>query len=365
MLAGVFSGPGKIECREVETPKPGRNEALIKVRAAAICGTDLRIFKSGHFAIREGQERILGHEFSGEIAEVGPGVTRYMPGTKVSVASNIGCGVCRMCRMGKVHMCPEYIAIGITLEGGFAEYFKMHDKPLLQGNLIPLDGGGPPAGGSSKSGPRASPERFDFGEIALAEPLSCCVNAWESVRTKPGDTVLVVGAGPMGALHMQINRLAGAKTVILADLLDSRLKLMEKFGPDALVNTEKEDLKAVVMEKTGGEGVDVVITACPAPAIQKLAVEVAARFGRINFFGGLPKGKERVELDTNLIHYRQLTVTGTTGASLAHHAMAVDLITSGKVDAKSIVSRRFKITEIKKAFEYAMSGEGLKTIIEF
>jgi threonine dehydrogenase-like Zn-dependent dehydrogenase len=361
MLACVFSGPGKIECREVHTPKPGRNEALIKVRAAAICGTDLRIFKSGHFAIKEGQERILGHEFSGEIAEVGPGVTRYSPGTRVSVASNIGCGACRMCRMGKVHMCPEYIAIGITLEGGFAEYFRMHDKPLLQGNLIPLGDGG----ASSRSRPRTSSERFDFAEIALAEPLSCCINAWESVRTQPGDTVLVVGAGPMGALHMQVNRLAGAKTVIVADLLESRLKLMEKFGPDALVNTEKEDLKAIVMERTRGEGADVVITACPAPEIQKLAVEVAARFGRINFFGGLPKGKERVELDTNLIHYRQLTVTGTTGASLAHHAVAVDLITSGKIDAKSVISRRFRITEVRQAFEYAMSGEGLKTIIEF
>jgi L-iditol 2-dehydrogenase len=361
MLAGVYSGPGSIECRKVATPKPGRNEALIKVRAAAICGTDLRIFKSGHFAIKEGQERILGHEFSGEIAEVGPGVTRYSPGTRVSVASNIGCGVCRMCRMGKVHMCPEYIAIGITLEGGFAEYFKMHDKPLLQGNLIPLGDGGT----SSKAGSDASSDGFDFAEIALAEPLSCCINAWESVRTQPGDTVLVVGAGPMGALHMQINRLAGAKTVIVADLLDSRLKLMEKFGPDALVNTEKEDLKGIVMEKTGGEGADVIITACPAPAIQKLAVEVAARFGRINFFGGLPKGKEQVELNTNLIHYRQINVTGTTGASLAHHAMAVDLITSGKIDAKSVISRRFRIAEVKQAFDYALSGEGLKTIIEF
>jgi L-iditol 2-dehydrogenase len=356
MLAGVYSGPGKIECREVPTPKPGRNEALVKVRAAAICGTDLRMFKSGHFAIKEGQERILGHEFSGEIAEVGPGVTRYSPGMKVSVASNIGCGACRMCRMGKVHMCPEYIAIGITLEGGFAEYFKMHDKPLLQGNLVPLGEGGAPKAGQGN---------IDFAAIALAEPLSCCINAWESVRTQPGDTVLIVGAGPMGALHTQVNRLAGAKLIIVADLLDSRLALMERFGPDALVNTEKEDLKAIVMDKTRGEGADVVITACPAPAIQKLAVEVAARFGRINFFGGLPKGKERVELDTNLIHYRQITVTGTTGASLAHHALAVDLIMGGKVDAKSVVSRRFKITEVRQAFEYAMSGEGLKTIIEF
>ena len=347
MLAGVFSGPGKIECKEVPKPAAGSNEVIVKVRAAAICGTDLRIFKSGHFAIKEGETRVLGHEFCGEVEEVGSGVTRYSKGMKVGVASNIGCGVCAMCRMGRVHMCPDYVAFGITDDGAFAEQIRIHDKPLLQGNLMPFEGDS------------------SFAEIALAEPLSCCVNAWESVRTQPGDTVLIVGAGPMGSLHLQVNRLAGAKMVIVADLLDTRLRLMERYAPDLLVNTEKEDLKEIVMKKTRGDGVDVIITACPAPQIQKLAVELAARFGRINLFGGLPKGKEQVEINTNTIHYKQITLTGTTGASIAHHAKAIDLIVSGKVDTKSLVSRRFSIKDVKKAFEYAMSGEGMKTVFEF
>ena len=139
MQAGVYSGVGKIECREVPIPGIGANDVLVKVKAAAICGTDLRIFKSGHFAIEEGQERILGHEFCGEIFKIGSDVKTYKPGMKVSIASNVGCGVCRYCRMGKLHMCPEYIAIGISLEGGFAEYFKVPEKALLQGNLIPFN----------------------------------------------------------------------------------------------------------------------------------------------------------------------------------------------------------------------------------
>jgi len=344
--AAVYSGIGQIDCREVPKPEIGENEALVRVKAAAICGTDLRIFRNGHHHIEEGTERILGHELAGEICEVGSKVTRYRTGMKVGVASNVGCGVCRYCRMGKVHLCPEYIAVGITFDGGFAEYFRVDCKPLLQGNLIPF-------------------ERPSFDEIALAEPLSCAVNALESVGTAPGDTVLIVGAGPLGAMHLQLNRLAGASLVMMADISEARLELLRQFGPDVLVDTSKQDLREAVLEHTDGNGADVIITACPAPEVQKLSVEIAAKLGRINFFGGLPKGKEMVCLNTNLIHYNGLVVTGTTGASLAHYEQAIDLIEHGKVNVRSIISRRFGIEQIAEAFEYALSGQGLKTILDF
>lgn len=347
MLAGLYSGIGKVECREVPGPTVGENDVVVKVKAAAICGTDLRIFKSGHFAMEEGQERILGHEFCGEIWEVGSNVKTYEKGMKVSVAPNVGCGVCRYCRMGNLHLCPEYIAIGITLEGGFAEYFKVPEKALLQGNLMPFI------------------SDISFPEVALAEPLACCVNAYESVGTRPGDNILIVGAGPMGALHLKMNKLAGANKVMIADISQTRLDLMKKFHPDVIINNGTEDLKAAVMENTEGQGVDVVITAVPVPDIQRLAVELTAKLGKINLFGGLPRGKEFVALNTNLIHYNGIVVTGTTGASLAHHEFALGLVKERKIDTKSIVSKRFKITEIKEAFEYALSGKGLKTVFEF
>jgi threonine dehydrogenase-like Zn-dependent dehydrogenase len=346
MRAAVYSGIEHIACREVPEPTIGNNEVLLAVKAAAICGTDLRIYRNGHHHIAEGTERILGHELAGEICEVGAGVTRYSRGMKVGMASNVGCGVCRYCRMGKLHLCPEYIAVGITFDGGFADFFRVDEKPLLQGNLVPF-------------------ERSSYEEIALAEPLSCAINALESVGTAPGESVLIVGAGPLGALHLQLNRLAGAGLIVMADLSAQRLQLLERYGPDVMVNTSKEDLHEAVLRHTGGLGADVIITACPAPEIQQLSVEIAAKLGRINFFGGLPRGREMVPLNTNLIHYNGLLVTGTTGASLAHYEQAIDLIEGRRIDVKSIVSRRFSIEKVTDAFDYAQGGQGLKTILQF
>jgi L-iditol 2-dehydrogenase len=347
MKAAVYSGIGKIECREVEKPVIGDSEILIRVRAAAVCGTDLRIFKSGHFAIREGEERILGHEFCGEVAEVGSQVTRYKPGMRVDMAPNVGCGVCEFCRMGKVALCPEYIATGISFDGGFAEYFKVPVKAVLQGNLIPFG------------------DSVTFEEMALAEPLSCCIKAYESVGTKPGDDVLIVGSGPMGALHLQVHRRAGARRIFIADIVESRLELLRRFKPDVVINTQRHDLVERMMEYTGGRGADVVITACPAPDVQQQAVEIAAKMGRINLFGGLPKGREHVPMNTNRIHYNSIIVTGTTGGTISQQERAVGLIEGGLIDTKSVISRKFDITKIREAFEFAMSGKGLKTVIVF
>jgi threonine dehydrogenase-like Zn-dependent dehydrogenase len=331
MRAGVYSGIGKIECREVKKPVIGANEVLVKVRAASVCGTDLKIFRSGYFKLKEGTERILGHEITGDITEVGSAVTGYREGMKVGIAPNIGCGRCRYCRMGKTHLCPDYDAFGISIDGGFAEYVKVHEKAVQLGNLVPFSGGVP------------------YEEAVLAEPLACCYNAYNSVGTRPGDTV----------------RLAGSVKVMVADLLPSRLELIQQFGPDILINTSEEDLEEAVMRHTGGWGADVIITACPVPEIQEISVRLASKLGRINLFGGLPKGKEHVKLNTNLIHYNGILLTGTTGASLAEYELSLNLICEKKIDVKNIVSKLFGIEDIKEAFDYALSGKGLKSVVVF
>jgi len=347
MKAAIFSGIGKIECREVPIPEINEREILLRVGAASICGTDLRIFKNGHFKIKEGQEIILGHEFSGTIWEVGSKVKGFKKGMRVGVAPNIGCGKCRYCRMGKTHLCRDYDAFGISINGAFAEYVKIDERAIYQGNIIRIN------------------DETSFDEIALAEPLSCCYNGYESVGTKPGETVLIVGAGPIGALHLQLQRLAGARLVMIADLSSERLRIVKRFNPDITIDTSKEDLYENVMNYTDGIGADVIITACPAPEIQRLSLKMAARLGRINFFGGLSKGKDEVLLNTNIIHYNGLIVTGTTGASVSQYEKSIRLIESKKVDTKALITRRFKVEQIKDAFEYAGSGEGLKTVIEF
>ncbi|MFW6137599.1 MAG: zinc-dependent dehydrogenase [Spirochaetota bacterium] len=345
MLAGVYSGVKNIECREIPTPEINNNEMLIKVKAAAVCGTDLRVFKGEHFAVKEEDNRVLGHEFAGEVVEVGENVRGFYAGMKVGVEPNMGCGICRYCRMGRPYLCPDYIVYGLTIDGGFAEYVKVNENALMHGNVVPFD------------------SNTSFEEAALTEPLACCFNTLQSVCTGPGDRVLVIGAGPMGMLHTQLNRLAGASKVMVADISDSRLQMADAFTPDILINSHKQDLVEEVMGYTQGRGADVVITACPVPAIQKLAVQLAAKLGRISLFGGLPKGRELVDINTNLIHYKGLVVTGTTGSSPSQYAACLDLVVNRKINTKSLISRRFNLEHIKEAFEYAMSGQGLKTLI--
>jgi len=264
----------------------------------------------------------------------------------VAAGPNVGCGTCRYCRMGKTHLCPDYEAFGISRDGAFAEYVLIHDKAIQQGNLVPMA------------------DTVSFEEAALAEPLSCCYNAWRSVDTRPGEAVLIVGLGPMGILHIQLQKLAGAGTVMAADISESRLGRAETYGADLLVNSAEEDLEEAVLRYTGGIGADVVITAVPVPAVQQQSVRLAARQGRINLFGGLPKGRELVQIDTNLIHYRGIVLTGTTGASLEDYERSLRLIEQRKIDVASLITGRYPLGEIRAAFEYAGSGQGLKTLIE-
>ncbi len=347
MRAAVYSGIGKIGFKERDLPEFSPNEILLRVRAAAICGTDIKILRGGYRDMKSGEERILGHEIAGEIWEVGSTVSGYEKGMRIILAPNIGCGHCRYCRIGHTELCSDFKAMGIYMDGGFAEYMRIPVEAVQQGNLITF------------------PKGTDFVDAVLAEPLACCYNAYRSVYTKPGDAVLIVGAGPMGALHMQIQKLAGANPLMVADIAQKRLDLVSSLGADVLINSKEKDLLGTVMEITEGRGADVIITATPVPQIQQLSLQMVAKLGRINFFGGLPKGKEHVELNTNLIHYNNIVVTGTTGAALLDYEIAIGLIVDGKIDTRAIVSKKFRIEDVEKAFDYAMSGRGLKTLIEF
>lgn len=345
MKAASFYGPGVIHIEERETPQIGPDEILMKVHAAAVCGTDLRIFKFGHFKIPQGIKRVLGHEVSGEVAAVGEQVSGYAVGERISVIPNIGCGHCEACRQGYNQLCPEYDAFGINLDGGFQEYMKIPASAIRGGNIVKVA------------------SHISYEEATLVEPFSCTFNSCKRLGTKPGDIVLIIGAGPIGACHVMVNRLVGASKIIVADIVDQRLEAIQKFNADSVVNSTKEDLKSVVMRETGGRGADVIIAACSVPALQQQALELAAFHGRINFFGGLPKGKNVVPLDTNLIHYKELIVLGTTGASISDYLTAMDIVENRRVDLTGLVSKKFSLDETAEAFAYAQSGQGMKALM--
>ncbi len=347
MKAALFQNVGKINVTEVDKPKIYDDEILLKVRAAAVCGTDLRIYKFGHFKIPENSNRVLGHEISGEIAEVGKNIKDYKVGMRVAVAPNVGCGKCNMCISGNNQLCPDYEAFGISYDGGFQEYMRIPAKAVLQGNVAII------------------PDSLSFEEAAIAEPFSCTYNSYRALGTKPGDTVVIIGAGPIGACHVMINKLAGAAKIIVSDVSSTRLEEIKKFGADVIVNSSCEDLAEIMKKESAGLGADVVITACSVPEVQQTALELAGAHGRINFFGGMPKGKEMVTLNTNLIHYKELIALGTTGSNIRDYYEAVKIAASGKVNLKDLATGLFSIDKIQDAFDYSLSGKGMKALIIF
>ncbi len=345
MKAAYYYGKQDIRVEDVPLPDITDNDMLIKVKAAAVCGTDLRIFKFGHFKIPEGEKRVLGHEIAGEIVKIGKNVKGYELGMRIATPPNIGCGHCTWCMKGLNQLCPDYEAFGISIDGGFAEYMLVPGYSIDRGNAIII------------------PDELSYEQAALCEPLSCTYNAYESLNTVPGDTVLIIGAGPIGACHVMINKMAGAGKIIVADISAARLHEIKQFGVDVLINSADTDLKEQVMAATNGVGADVVITACSVPQIQTLSLELAARCGRINLFGGMPKGKEIVPLNTNLIHYNELVVVATTGSSIQDFYQAMRIAASGKINLIALATARFSIDNINEAFDYALSGQGMKALI--
>lgn len=346
MRAAVFHGIEQIKNEDVPRPEPGRGEILLKVGAAGICGTDLRIYGNGHHRIPEGTTRILGHELAGEIVEVGQAVPDLKPGMRVGIAPNIGCGVCAQCVAGWTNLCQDYRAFGISLDGAFAEYMLVSADAIKQGNIV------------------AIPESLPFAEAALAEPLSCCFNGQEAVNLGLDDVVLIVGAGPIGVMHLLLARLGGARAVLVSELSATRREQAKAFDADAVVDPVNEDLQDAVMQFSNGQGADVIIVAAPAPIAQQQSLELVARQGRINFFGGLPKDKPTVELNSNLIHYKQLMLTGTTGSSVRQYRASMNLIAAGRIKLDKLVGAQLPLENIKEGIERSNSGEEMRILLD-
>lgn len=347
MKAAYYYGIEDIRVEEVPIPEITEREILVKIKIASICGTDQRIYRFGHFKIPEGTKRVLCHELAGEIVKVGAEVKRYHVGQRVAVAPNVGCGVCDMCAQGLNHMCPDYEAFGISYDGGFQEYMRVPEAAIARGNVVEI------------------PEGMSYESAVVSEPFSCCFNSFQMLHTKPTDYVLIVGAGPIGTMHAILHQRAGAAKVIIADLSAARLQQMKEFGDFILIDSSKEDLAEALKRETNGHGADVVITACSVPSVQAQALELAAPMGRVSFFGGLPSGRDGVELHTNLIHYKQLTVVASTGSSVKQYKDAMQIIATSKVNFDALITDKYKLENIQDAFANAMAAKGLKTAIVF
>jgi L-iditol 2-dehydrogenase len=327
-------------------PDVGPGEVLLRVKAAAVCGTDIRMYRNGARGASAGNPLVLGHEISGIVEAVGAGVSGYSKGMPVAVAPNMGCGVCDQCVSGNTQMCATFKAFGINIPGGFAPFMKVPREAVAQGNLAPI------------------PDGADFVSAALVEPLACVYNAFQRTAIVPGDTVLVIGAGPIGLMHAKMAFMAGAVRVYMNDLSAERLSLCQKVEP-AIIALESKGLKERLSQLTGGSGVSVCITAAPSADAQVLALEVVGVNGRVMFFGGLPEGKSTVPLDTNLVHYKQITISGTSRQSLIQYRQTLALVASKRLVVRDLVTMSTPLEDIRASFEQVMAGKGLKNVIEF
>ena len=207
------------------------------------------------------------------------------------------------------------------------------------------------------------PDNLSFDEASITEPFACAINGQELSKVAEGDNVVIIGAGPIGCMHIELARARGAGKIILVELSESRLEMARKFNADVYINPETQDVISKVLSETDGRGADVIIIAAPSGKAQEDAVSMAAYSGRINFFGGLPKDNPVVKLDSNIVHYKELFINGTSGSLPRHNKKALDLFSSGAVSAKDFITHTFPLEEILEGIRTVESGKSLKVII--
>ncbi|GAA4429229.1 zinc-dependent dehydrogenase [Actinokineospora soli] len=345
MKVARFYAPGDLRIEDAPDPVPGPGDVKVRVRNCSTCGTDLKIFRHGHHHIDP--PRVIGHEIAGEVVEVGADVTGWSVGDRVQVIAAIPCGECPDCLRGWRTICPNQLSMGYHFDGGFAEFMVVPDRVLRVDGLNRI------------------PDGVGFAEASVAEPLACVLNGQELARVGEGDVVVVVGAGPIGCLHVRLARSRGAEAVYLVELNRGRLDMAAALvKPDAAICSAETDPVARVLELTGGRGADVVITAAAAGGAQEDALRMAARRGRISFFGGLPKDNPIIACDSNLVHYRELTIVGANGSSPDHNKRALELIATGAVPVDDLITHHLPLDRVMEAIEVVASGAAIKVTIE-
>jgi L-iditol 2-dehydrogenase len=345
MKAVVVRGRMEFAVEEVPRPTCDPEGLLLKVQACGLCGGDLRTLRHGHQRVTF--PWILGHEIAGTVFETGAAYHGpHRAGDWLVVGPLAYNPEDEFCANGQHELCSDYREIAQHWPGGFAEYMAIPPECLRLGTIQPLPTGMDPAVG------------------AISEPICSCINAQEKGCVGLGDTVVVIGAGSVGCIHLCLARARGAHVVIMADLEEERLALCRALAPDHLINTSQANLVGEVRRLTRGRGADVIITANAASATQVQAVEMARKGGRILLFAGVPKDQSRPGLDTNLIHYQALQLIGTTIFAPRHQRLALQLLASGRIPGEKLVTDRWPLTEFSQGVAKAMAGRSIKTVFQ-
>ena len=345
MKAALVKERNVMAVEDIAIPEINDNTMLVKVVVCAICGSDIRIYSKAD--PRAKYPIVIGHEIAGVIEKLGKNVTGFKEGDRVCVAPGHGCGECIYCKGGHSNVCiTPCPPIGYASNGGFAEYMSPPVNVVKNGYVNKI------------------PENISFEEASMSELLACCINAQENAKIEPGDTVLIMGAGPAGCMHIQLSKLNGASKVFVTQRSEERLNMAKRFNPDKLIASSRENLHEIIMDETNGLGVNVIYVCAPSVKAQEEGFKLLAPRGQINFFGGLPKDDCQITIDANHLHYTELFITGASSSLARGNKHALELISEGKINAKKYISHTFPLDEIEQGFRVVQERRGIKVIIK-
>jgi L-iditol 2-dehydrogenase len=341
MTAAVLYGKEDVQIETVDVPQIGRGDVLVRVRAALTCGTDVKVFRRGYHARMIVPPALFGHELGGDIVAMGKDVRGFKMGQRVVAANSAPCGECFYCLHNQENLCEDLL----FNNGAYAEYIRIPER-IVRKNMYEV------------------PDHVSYQDAALVEPLACVLRGLEESGVRPGDTVAVIGLGPIGMMFVRLAKAVSNARVIAIGRRPQQLLRASRMGADETVlNCDGADVVGPVHEMTGGRGADVVIEAVGQPEVWQLAIRLLRRGGVVNFFGGCPDGT-MLSLDTNLLHYSELTCKASFHHTPALIRKALDLVSRGYVGAKDFVNHSEPLTNLLQVMQHLMSHNGhLKTAI--
>ena len=362
MNAAVFYSPNNLSVQEIQFPtNQDEKGVMLKVNACAVCGYDVRVFRNGHSKVTP--PIILGHELCGEILKTITTTTAsndiIKEGSRVAVCPVIPCLNCRYCYNKQYNLCINLKEIGSTVDGGFAEYVKIPKNIIQIGGLVSV------------------PDNLSNEEAALLEPLACCLNAFSHIGQiitegeRERSSVVIIGDGPIGLLHLQLSKLYGAKTIVVGKI-SARIQKAKSMGADEVIFADDDhqssgkETSDNVLEFTDGIGANVVIVATSNPAALDLTMKIAAKNSIINIFAGMPKennNNNAIPIDPNWLHYNQISITGSFSSTPSMLYEAARLASTKEVDLSKIVTHRYSLSNIEEAILATEKYYGLRAVI--
>jgi L-iditol 2-dehydrogenase len=340
MMAAVLYGKEQLQVESVAVPRIGKDDILVRVRTALTCGTDVKVFRRGYHARMIVPPALFGHELAGDIVAVGSNVGEWYPGQRVVAANSAPCGECFYCRRGLENLCDDLL----FNNGAYAEYMRIPGR-IVQKNMYEI------------------PSHVGYQDAALIEPLACVLRGIEETGLRSGDNVAVLGLGPIGSMFVRMAKIFGAR-VIAIGRRQSQLDRAHRMGADELLIAEDNvDLVPQIRDLTHGRGVDVAIEAVGQPEAWQQAVRMLRRGGSVNFFGGCPTGTN-IEIDTNLLHYSEITCKASFHHTPKHIQKALELVAAGEITSLEFVNRVEPLTNLLEVMRHLMSHNGhMKTAI--